>query len=70
MSTDELERVLEALNQRRAAFNDTVFVLVLERERSGEMKLLDYGLRDIGDLAAWIAVQREKQNQPTEGERA
>lgn len=70
MSNEELERVLEALNQRRAAFNDTVFVLVLERERSGEMKLLDYGLRDIGDLAAWIAVQKEKQNQPTEGERA
>lgn len=70
MSTEELERVLEALNQRRAAFNDAVFVLVLERERSGEMKLLDYGLRDIGDLAAWIAVQKEKQTKPTEGERA
>lgn len=69
MSTDELEQVLEALNQRRAAFNDTVFVLVLER-RDGDVQLLDYGFREIGDLAAWIAVQREKQNQHTEGERA
>lgn len=68
MSTDELERVLEALNQRRAAFNDTVFVLVLER-RDGEVQLLDYGFREIGDLAAWIAVQKEKQNS-SKGERA
>ncbi len=69
MSTDELERVLEALNQRRAAFNDTVFVLVLERQ-NGETKLLDYGFREIGDLAAWIAVQKQKQTQHTQGEKA
>ncbi len=66
MSTDELEQVLEALNQRRAVFNDTVFVLVLERA-GGELKLLEYGMKDIGDLAAWIAVQKDKQN-PSTGE--
>lgn len=68
MTTEELKRVLEALNQRRAAFNDTVFVLVVERT-DGDIKLLDYGLREIGDLAAWIAVQKSKQKH-TQGDRA
>lgn len=58
MSRDELDTVLEALNQRRAAFNDTVFVMVLERKQDGDVTLLDYGLQEIGDLAAWIAVQK------------
>lgn len=64
MSTDELEQVLEVLS-RRPAFNDTVFVLVLER-RDGEVQLLDYGMREIGDIAAWIAVEKQQKN--TEGE--
>jgi hypothetical protein len=68
MSIEELAQVLAEINRRRAVFNDTVFVLVLEREADGEMKLLDYGFRDIGDLAAWIAVQKTKPNS-TQGER-
>lgn len=60
MSQDELERVLATL-RNRMTFSDTVFVLVLEREADGEMKLLEYGLREIGDLASWIAVHKQRQ---------
>lgn len=67
MTETELERILERLRERRLF--DEVFVLVVERSGS-ELKLLDYGMKDIGDLAAWIAVQKEKQNPSTQGERA
>jgi hypothetical protein len=67
MSTEELAQVLAEINRRRAVFNDTVFVLVLERS-GDDLRLLDYGFRDIGDLAAWIAVQKTKPNS-TQGER-
>ncbi len=67
MTEAELERILERLRERRLF--DEVFVLILEREK-GEWKLLDYGMKEIGDIAAWIAVQKEKRNQHTEGESA
>ncbi|MEW6287364.1 MAG: hypothetical protein AB1509_14165 [Chloroflexota bacterium] len=66
MSSDELEQVLDALTRRRAEFYDTVFVLTLERTDDGKFKLLEYGMKDIGDLAAWLAVQQEH----TKGEQA
>lgn len=59
MSSDELEQVLGALNRRRAEFYDTVFVLTLERTEDGRFKLLEYGMKDIGDLAAWLAVNEK-----------
>jgi hypothetical protein len=61
MSGDELKQVLDALNRRRTEFYDTVFVLTLERGEDGKFKLLEYGMKDIGDLAAWLAVQNENQ---------
>lgn len=67
MTEAELQRILERLRERRLF--DEVFVLILERSGS-ELKLLDYGMKDISDLAAWIAVQKEKQNPSTQGERA
>jgi len=66
MTEAELQRILERLRERRLF--DEVFVLILERNGS-ELKLLDYGMKDISDLAAWIAVQKEKQNPSTQGER-
>jgi hypothetical protein len=39
---------------------DEVFVLILERQPQGDLKLLDYGMREISDLAAWLAVQKHK----------
>lgn len=66
MSQEELERLLMTL-RNRMTFSDTVFVMVLEREPGGEMKLLEYGLRDIGDLASWIAVHKKpgKESEPS-----
>ncbi|MEP0806572.1 MAG: hypothetical protein HRF47_13880 [Chloroflexota bacterium] len=66
MSSDELERALAALKQQRMFFSDSVFVLTLERTEDG-FKVLEYGVKDIGDLAAWLAVQNEKH---TKGEQA
>lgn len=67
MTEAELEQILHRLRERHLF--DEVFVLIVEREK-GELKLLDYGMKEIGDLAAWIAVQKDKQNQHTEGEKA
>ncbi len=65
MTEAELEQILERLRSRRLF--DEIFVLILERT-NGELKLLDYGMKDVGELAAWIAVQKQKQQ--TEGEKA
>jgi hypothetical protein len=62
MTEVELEQILDRLRERRLF--DEVFVLILEREK-GELKLLDYGMKEIGDVAAWIAVQK-KQSQEKE----
>jgi len=67
MTETELERILDRLQNRRMF--DEIFVLILERQ-NGELKLVDYGMREIGDIAAWIAVEKEKQNPSTQGERA
>lgn len=63
MTEIELEQILNRLQNRRMF--DEIFVLILERQ-NGELKLVDYGMREIGDIAAWIAV--EKQKTTTEGE--
>lgn len=62
MSSDELERALETLKQQRMFFGDSVFVLTLERTGNG-FKVLEYGVKDIGDLAAWLAVQNEQKGE-------
>ena len=66
MTETELERILERLRERRLF--DEVFVLIVERTGGGEIKLLDYGMKDIGDLAAWIAVHRDAQFQSEKGD--
>lgn len=58
MTETELERMFAAL-RHQAAFNDVVFVMVVERSQKG-IRLLEYGLKEIGDLAAWIAVQNQQ----------
>ena len=58
MTEMELDRILERLRERRLF--DEVFVLILERQPQGDLKLLDYGMREISDLAAWLAVQKHK----------
>jgi hypothetical protein len=55
---EELTHLLERLRERRLF--DEVFVLILEREPQGDWKLLDYGMREISDIAAWLAVQKQK----------
>lgn len=67
MTEIELEQIINRLQNRRMF--DEIFVLILERQ-NGELKLVDYGMREIGDIAAWIAVEKEKQNPSTQGERA
>lgn len=62
--TEEVLQIVERLRERRLF--DEIFVLILERE-NGELKLLDYGMKEIGDIAAWIAVQKQK---ITEGEKS
>jgi hypothetical protein len=57
MTEEELIEVLERLRERRLF--DEIFVLVVERE-GRRWKLLDYGMKDIGDVAAWLAVQKDK----------
>lgn len=59
MTEEELEQILERLRSRRLF--DEIFVIVIEREK-GDIKLLDYGLKEIGEIGAWLAVQQEKQN--------
>lgn len=66
MSEEELSRVIERLRERRLF--DEIFVLIVERT-NGDLKLLDYGMKEVGELAAWIAVQKGKRNQLTEGEK-
>jgi hypothetical protein len=58
LSEEELRHLLERLCQRRLF--DEVFVLFLEREPQGDWKLLEYGMKEIGEVAAWIAVQKKK----------
>ncbi len=65
MTEAELEQILNRLRERRLF--DEIFVLVIERE-NGDLKLLDYGMKDVGELASWIAVQKQKQQ--TKGEKA
>jgi len=65
MTAEELETILDHLQSRRM-FNE-VFVIVVERDGS-RLRLLDYGLREIGDLAAWLAVYGQYQQQPTKGD--
>jgi len=65
MTEAELEQILNRLRERRLF--DEIFVLVIERE-NGDLKLLDYGMKDVGELASWIAVQEQKQQ--AEGEQA
>jgi len=60
MTENELEQIMERLRQRRIF--DEIFVLILERNSQGDIKLLDYGLKEIGEISAWLAVQKEKQN--------
>lgn len=58
MGEEELTHLLERLRERRLF--DEVFVIILERESHGDWKLLDYGMREISDIAAWLAVQKQK----------
>lgn len=67
MTEEEVLQIVERLRERRLF--DEIFVLILERE-NGELKLLDYGMKDIGDVAAWIAVQKQKQKPSSEGDKA
>lgn len=67
MSEEELNQLLNRLRERRLF--DEVFVLVLERQPQGELKLLDYGMREISDVAAWLAVQKQKHTDENEKEK-
>lgn len=55
MTEVELEQILERLRSRRIF--DEIFVIVVERGDK-DIKLLDYGMKEIGDIAAWLAVQK------------
>ncbi len=59
MSEEELEldQILNRLRERRLF--DEIFVLVVERQGK-RLKLVDYGMKEIGDIAAWIAVQNHE----------
>ncbi len=68
MSTEELEQVLAELRRHRETFGGTPFVLLVERQADGGWRLLEYGLWDIGDLAAWIAVHKRNETQLKEAQ--
>lgn len=57
---DDLNNVLQQLeNSRRSGFgSENVFVLVLEHTEQGD-RLLSYGMKSIGELAAYIAANRQ-----------
>lgn len=65
MTQEDLDRILDRLRSRRIF--DEIFVIVVERE-SGDIKLLDYGMKEIGEISAWLAVQQDKQNQSKRSE--
>lgn len=58
---DDLDKVLQQLDERRRAGMavDNLFVLVLERTPQGQTRLVSYGLKTIGELAAYIAVNQQ-----------
>lgn len=65
MTEVELEQILERLRSRRIF--DEIFVIVVERNE-GDIKLLDYGMKEIGDIAAWLAVQKQSNQQKEQSE--
>lgn len=60
MTEKDLEQMLERLRSRRLF--DEIFVIVIERD-NGTIRLLDYGMKEISEVSAWLAVQQEKQKQ-------
>jgi len=64
---EELDEVLRQLeNSRRNGFGgENVFVLVLEQTQQGNPRLVSYGIKSIGELAAYIAIS-SSQSQPEE----
>lgn len=65
MTEVELEQILERLRSRRIF--DEIFVIVVERSDK-DIKLLDYGMKEIGDIAAWLAVQKQSNQQKEQSE--
>lgn len=65
MTEVELEQILERLRSRRIF--DEIFVIVVERSDK-DIKLLDYGMKEIGDIAAWLAVQKQSNQQKEKSE--
>lgn len=63
--TADLQTVLKALDNARSDL-DRIFVLVVERSPDGDQHILEWGLRSVSDLAAWIVVGSDKKVQVQE----
>ncbi|RCK72771.1 MAG: hypothetical protein ANABAC_1305 [Anaerolineae bacterium] len=60
--TTDLQAIIDALERARSDLN-RIFVLVVERSPDGDQHILEWGMRSVSDLAAWIVVGSDKQIQ-------